>query len=71
MPESSTNQPWFEEVEEKKHVRRVLFSLKGENPKEKVPEHLPEEDTLINDFESGSESSLGINCNVVFILPIK
>lgn len=68
MVESSTNQPQSEELREKKHVGRKLFSLKGEKPRKKVQEHLLEDDMLANYFNSRSESSLGINCNVVFVL---
>lgn len=51
---------------------RKLFSPKGEKTKDKVPKHPLEDDyMLINDFDSGSKSSLGINCNVVFVLPIE
>lgn len=58
MAESNNNHPQFKEAEEKKSVERKLFYPKGEKPKEKVPEHLPKDYMLTNDFDSGSESSL-------------
>lgn len=71
IEESSTNQPQFnKEVEDKKPVGRKLFSPRMVTPEEKISEQpLKDDDMLTDDFDSGSESSMNINCNVVFVLP--
>lgn len=67
MVESSTSEPQFNnEVEDKKPVGRKLFSPRMEKPKEKTSEQPPEDDDMLtDDFNSGSKSSMNINCNVV------
>lgn len=67
MPESSSNVPLKQEKkEERKSVERKLFS-----PQEKAravkSDH--DEDMMIDDFNSDSDTSLDISCNVVSVLP--
>ena len=75
--ESSTNQTSFAApVEEKSLAQRRLFAPKKtevcverntEEPTNKEPTN--DEDMLTDNFDSDGESSLNINCNVVFLLP--
>lgn len=73
MAKSSTNQPQFKnEVEDKKLVGRSFFSPRVEKPKEKTSEQPPKDDDMLtDDFESRSESSMNINCNMFYVLPVE
>lgn len=71
MAESRTNQHQVNnEVEDKKPVGRKVFSPRMEKPKEETLKQPPKvNDMLTEDFKLGSESSLNINCNMVYVLP--
>lgn len=73
MMESRINQTQFNnDLEEKNTVGRMIFSPRVEKPEEKTSEQpLEDDDMLINDFDSRSESSLNTNCNMVYVLPIE
>lgn len=66
-PESSSNVPLKQEKrEERKLVKRKLFSPQNEVSTEKSNH---EDDMMTDDFNSDSEPSLYITCNVVSVLP--
>lgn len=73
MTESSTNQPQFNnEVKYKNPTGRNLFSPIGERPREKMSEHPPkDDDMLIDGFDLESESFIGINYNMVYVLTLE
>lgn len=70
--ESSRNEnPPPAKVNEKLPVRRKIFSPKKDEISEKVEKAFDDEHMLTDDFEFEGESSLNINCSVVFVLPFE
>lgn len=72
MAESSTNQPPMKNRgEERKPIGRELFPARKKEYEDKSERPTADDDMLTVNFDTGSEPSLDINCNVVFILPVE
>lgn len=68
--ESSSDVPLkMDKNEEKKPVERKLFSSQKVKPTEKSDQAATKDDMLTDDFDTDSEPSLDITCNVVSVLP--
>lgn len=72
IAEPSTNQPPMKDRgEEKNPVGRELFPTRKKESKDKSERPTTNDDMLTGNFDTGSEPSLDINCNVVSILPVE